>query len=203
MAIAWDVTDFENGDALLSIREKINGFNNSVVVDVNLNTTTTVANTSSIVGLRTDTDTNTASITTNAGNITTNTTDIVALEALVNNYQVSQVSGISTTSSAYSSANSLTVSNAVPGTYEITLSMLFSYSSITRSAFFRFSSDGGVSWREVRQESKDLTDNIASTYVTTAVHTTGDLGIQVEYRAEADADILNVAAMDIIIDRKL
>jgi len=175
MAIAWDVTDFENGDALLSIREKINGFNNSVVADVNLNTTT----------------------------IGTNTSNIATLESLVHNYQVNQVSGVSTTSSAYTPINSLTVSNAAPGTYEITLSMLFSYSTITRSAFFRFSRDGGVSWKEIRQESKDLTDNIASTYVTTAVHTTGDLGIQVEYRTEADADILNVATMDIIIDRKL
>ena len=47
MALSW--IDFINGEALSSVRAKINGFNGSVVTDVNTNTTNTTTNTANIL----------------------------------------------------------------------------------------------------------------------------------------------------------
>ncbi len=72
MAIAY--TNFDNGDSLLDIREKLNTFNNSVVVDVNNNTIDTTSNTIKVA-------TNTNNIAINTNNIATNTNNIVAHES--------------------------------------------------------------------------------------------------------------------------
>lgn len=47
MALSW--IDFINGEALSSVRAKINSFNGSVVTDVNTNTTNTITNTANIL----------------------------------------------------------------------------------------------------------------------------------------------------------
>ena len=84
MAIVW--TNFDNGDSLASIREGINNFNNSVVVDVNAHTisignnqTNISTNTSDISTLQSSVSNNSSAISTNVSNISANQVAISSL----------------------------------------------------------------------------------------------------------------------------
>ena len=88
MALSW--IDFINGEALSSVRSKINSFNTNTVTDVNTNTGNITTNTAGIATNVTNIATNTSNIATNVTNIATNTagiatnvTDIAALDVRV------------------------------------------------------------------------------------------------------------------------
>lgn len=78
MAIVW--TDYSNGESLLTVRTNINSFNNSVVSDVNTNTTSNATNATNIATNTSDITTNTSDIATNTSDIATNTSDIITLQ---------------------------------------------------------------------------------------------------------------------------
>ena len=168
-------TDFENGDGLLDIRNKINTFNNSVVNEV-----------SNLEAKDTEQD-----------------VSIQELQEVSTSYNYNKVSGISTTSSTYSVANSLLVEDAPEGVYEYKFIMTYNHSTTTKSAYFRFSLDGGTTWNEVRKEVKDVTDNIPVYYGFPVVHPGGDIDLVIEYRTEVDGNVLNVSFIDIVVERKL
>ena len=120
-------------------------------------------------------------------------------------YYFNKVSGISTTSSVYTQLNRLTVLAPPSGVYEYKFSMMWNYNTTTKSAYFRFSTDGGVTWNEVRKEAKNVTDNYPDYYAFPVQFNqtgTDDMDLVVEYRTEVDGDVLNVSYSDIVIDRK-
>lgn len=120
-------------------------------------------------------------------------------------YYFSKVSGVSTTSSVYTQLNRLTVIAPPSGVYEYKFSMTWNYNNTTKSAYFRFSTDGGVTWNEVRKEAKDVTDNYPAYYAFPVQFTqigADNIDLIVEYRTETDGDVLNVSYMDIVVERK-
>ena len=72
MALTW--ADFNNGESALSIRTKLNAFNNATVTETSSISTAVNNNAANIA-------TNTTNIATNAADIATNATDISAVEA--------------------------------------------------------------------------------------------------------------------------
>jgi hypothetical protein len=85
MPLTW--TDFANGESALSIRNKLNTFNNATVTEVATVTSASNANNTAIA-------TNTADIATNATNIATNTSDIAALDTRVGSVEATLAAGI-------------------------------------------------------------------------------------------------------------
>lgn len=85
MALTW--SDFANGESALSIRTKLNAFNNSAVTEVASTVSATNTNTTNIA-------TNTANITTNTTNIATNVSDISALDTRVTAAEATLAEGI-------------------------------------------------------------------------------------------------------------
>ena len=126
-------------------------------------------------------------------------------EELVGKYYYSKFQGNSTTSKVYSPLGSLTVPKPPSGVYEYKFSMTWTYSTTNRSAYFRVSYDGGASWFEIRKEAKDTTDLYPIYYAFPHVFTqTGndDIELLVEYRTEANGDVLNVLYLDLVVERK-
>lgn len=80
MAISW--SNINNGEGALSIRNKINDFNASVVVDVNSGATSINTNSTNIATNVTNIATNTTNIGTNTTDIATNAADIAVLQAV-------------------------------------------------------------------------------------------------------------------------
>lgn len=202
MAITY--TDFNDGDTLGSIRTKLNSFNNSVVAETSILQNSISSNTTDIVSNSTNIASNTANINANYFDITDNQDRIADLESLTL-YEFNKVSGISTTSAAYTEANRLTVTTPPSGVYEYSFSFTFNYGTTNKSAYFRFSTDGGTTWNEIRKEAKDVTDNIPLYYsfpVNFVQTGTDNIVLIVEYRVETAGDVLNVSYMDVIVERK-
>ena len=193
MAITW--TDFQSGDLLSTIRGKINGFNNTVVTDVNQNTT---------------------DIATNTASIATNTTNIAALaaEAGVNEDRIDTLEGfhtfdyaagqtITVPSTTYSSVLSLTTPSRPAGTYVLTQSMLYSLDSTGDSAYFRFTINGGSTWTEISKEPKDTTDLAPESFSKVLVHPGGVFDIEIQSRKEALGDVLTIYDINLFVERKV
>jgi len=209
MAINW--IDLINGEALLDWRNKVNTFNNSVVAETNnlsgsINSTNTqvATNTTNIGSNTSNIATNTSAISLHEASINILDTKTTDLEALTTDYHFSKVAGASTTTNTYSPLNSLLVTAAQGTVYEVKFSMTFNYNTTTRSAYFRFTVDGGISWNEVRKEAKDVTDNNAVFYAFPITHIPGDnIDLQVEYRTESNGNVLKVSFIDVVAERKL
>ena len=192
MAITW--TDFQSGDLLSTIRGKINGFNNTVVTDVNQNTTDIATNTASIVTANNDISTNTA-------NIVTNSNDIAALQAF---HTFDYVTGqsISVPSDTYTTVLSLTTPSRPAGTYVLTQSMLYSLDNTGASAYFRFTINGGGTWTEIRKEPKDNTDLTPESLSKVLVHPGGVFNLEIQSRKEVSGDVLTIYDINLFIERK-
>lgn len=109
----------------------------------------------------------------------------------------------SITSNEYSSISRL-ITPALPvGTYEARLSVLAQYDTASRSAFVRFSNDGGINWFESRKEPKDTTDVIEFTPLFIGSSTSGIKDFIIEARCEQSGDTLTILAANIIYERKL
>lgn len=192
MAITW--TDFASGDLLSTIRGKLNAFSNSVVTAVNTNTTNIANNTANIL-------TNTSDIGTNTANILTNTINLAALEEF-HTYDYIKGTGITVTNDVYEEVARLTTPSRDAGVYKLSQSMLYSLNSTTTSAYFRFSTNGGSTWSEIRREPKDNTDVLPSAYTSTIAHTGGIFDLIIQSRKENAADILTISSIDVIFERK-
>ena len=132
--------------------------------------------------------------------VDTNTSDLVILNDL-NNFEYTKVTGHTVTSTSFEAVASIySIKDA--GTYTITQSMLYSLDSTTTSAYFRFSTDGGTNWVEVRREPKDNTDKepMCASYV--LVHAGGAMDIQIESRKENSGDVLEIFSLDLMVERK-
>ena len=194
--ISW--TDFESGDLLSIIRGRINAFSNAAVTDVNNNTSNTA--------------TNTANIATNTSNIVTATAVLSALDArlttaeskalFVPSYDYVQGNSITVTGDVYEEIARLTTPSREAGIYKLSQSMLYSLNSTSTSAYFRFSTNGGSTWNEIRREPKDNTDVLASAYTATIVHPGGVFDLVIQSRKDNASNILSVLSIDVIFERK-
>jgi len=117
-------------------------------------------------------------------------------------YDYAQVANHTVTNDVYEEVLRLTTVSRPTGVYKAELSMIYSLNSTTTSAFFRFSIDGGTTWTEVRKEPKDNTDLVPEAYPFTVSHTAGARVIIIQARKENAADVLNIAAMDIMFERR-
>jgi len=107
------------------------------------------------------------------------------------------------TSDSYVEVSRLTTLSRDAGTYSVTNSMMYSYDNTNRSAFFRFSLDGGANWNEIRKEPKDNTDKLPESYTTTIVRTGADIfDIIIQARVEDATDTLTIYKLDIMLERK-
>ena len=90
------------------------------------------------------------------------------------------------------------------GTWEIKFSFTFDYNVSGKSAFFRFSIDGGATWtEEFRREIKYGTDHVPIYYSYPSVLLDGQIDIIFQARKEAAGDMMNISFLDIILDKKL
>ena len=187
-------------------RELVNILSSGEITNIQLGGTTTAFK----AVVKSDLDTVDAKVTTNEGNITANTAAIATLTPKVDNlealsvYEFSRITGSSTTTNSYTRLNSLTLTNAPAGTYEYKMSMTFTYSTTSRSAYFRVSDDGGATWTEIRREAKDSTDIMNESYVFPTVNpSVGDIELVVDFRTESNSDTLTVLASNLIVERKV
>ena len=118
-------------------------------------------------------------------------------------YDYSKVADVTVTDATYEQVAELVTPSRVAGTYKLTLSMLHTLNTTARSAYFRFSQDGGSTWVEVPREPKDTTDKDPRTLIQTVVHTGGIMDIKVQARKEAAGDVLIIDALNIIFERKI
>jgi hypothetical protein len=88
------------------------------------------------------------------------------------------------------------------GVYKIDMSAMFTMSSISQSAYFRFSLDNGVTWREVIEENKDLSDVRPLAYSFMFPVTNNTLDIQIQTRVENTGPTLTIQDMTVMVDRK-
>jgi len=92
------------------------------------------------------------------------------------------------------------------GTYEIKLSMTWTYNQTSSSARFRWSIDNGVNWSYFQEEPKDSTNMNPKYYGYPIVYvsnlTTAD-NIIVEMRKENAGAIMIIDFLDIILERKI
>ena len=137
------------------------------------------------------------------GNIDTFMTETIEKTPFVPTYDYDTASNVTVTNDVYQEVARLTTPSRPAGTYEVKLSMLYSLNSTTTSAYFRFSLDGGVSWTEVIEEPKDITDNRAKTLLLVDIHTLGIKDIVVQARKEVAGDVMTISNLSVIYERKV
>ena len=96
----------------------------------------------------------------------------------------------------------LVVGSVTDAVYEYKFSTTYQYDTASRSAYFRFSTDGGITWNEFISEPSDSTNQIPQTYfypkpVTAGVHP----DIIVEMAKESGANTLTLKFLDIILQQ--
>lgn len=195
--INWD-----NGDQLLDVRNKLNTFNTDVNSVVDQNTVDIGTNALAIAGANSSITTLDGRVAQNESDIAQNTADIASNAPFVPTYDYAQGNNITVTDDVYEDILTLTTPSRGVGIYKLTQSMLYSLNSTTTSAYFRFSINGGSTWTEVRREPKDNTDVLASVYTTTIVHPGGVFDLIIQARKEAAGAILTVAQIDVSFERK-
>lgn len=102
----------------------------------------------------------------------------------------------------YTEIANVTMSNAVLGDYEHTMSLTHSYDQTNSSAFFRFSIDGGVTWDESTLAPDDKLDRTFTAYSFVRVGESGNINLQIQARKEdSDVGILTVHSVNAWIKR--
>ena len=107
------------------------------------------------------------------------------------------------TNDVYEEVTRLTTPSRVAGTYKSTLAMIYTLNSVVNAAYFRFSTDGGATWTEIRREPKDITDIVPKTHTFVEIHTGGVKEIIVQSRKELAGDVLTIFKLDIVFERKI
>jgi len=117
-------------------------------------------------------------------------------------YDYEKVKDQVTTSATYAPLASMVTPDRIAGTYEIKISATFTYDTITKSAYFRWSIDGGTNWEEFNVEPKDTTDKKALDYSFPMEHLGGAKDIRLEYKCEADGNTLTVLFANLVFEQK-
>ena len=138
-----------------------------------------------------------------SGNIVPTTDELLAHAPFAPTYDYIKKTAITVTDDTYEEIARLTTPSRVAGVYKLSQSMLYSLNSTTTSAYFRFSSDGGITWNEIRREPKDNTDVLPSAYTSTVVHTGGIFDLIIQSRKGAAGDVLTISIVDVIFERKV
>ena len=161
-----------------------------------------------------------AAIGINAGNITSNLTliesndtDIATNLSSINTlntrapfvpvYEYTTVTAVTVTDGTYEAINSHTIVSADAGTYRISMSMIYTYDQLNKSAYFQFSKDGGNTWTEIRKEPKDNSDKVPMNFDFSLVHVSGDLDIQMQAHKEDGLGVMEIVSHEITVERKL
>ena len=140
MAVTW--ADFNNGESALSIRTKLNTFNNAVVADNASIATAVNNNATNIAANATDIAANTTDIATNASAITTVAARTTAIETLLDDYNVfGTLYGVYTTPKVYNLTTSYQdlANFALSGSNKITVSPTNGTFTPTHGAFYKVS----------------------------------------------------------------
>ncbi len=119
------------------------------------------------------------------------------------NFDYVKESGITIVDDSYEQVANLVTPVRAVGKYKINLSMIFTINSTVNAAYFRFSLDGGATWKEMRKEAKDVTDNNVNNYTLVLDHTVSSvIDIQIEARKESAGDVLTIDAIDVMCEHK-
>ena len=120
-----------------------------------------------------------------------------------NTYDFKKVSGVNISDNNWVTVATLLTPNRKAGVYEYKFSMIYQYSSTSRSAMFRVSTDGGVNWNEFAKEPKDTTDKYPLYYMFPTIRFDDEpINIIVEAQCENANDTLSVLSLDIVSERK-
>jgi len=117
-------------------------------------------------------------------------------------YDYKKVKDQVTTSDAYAPLVSMATPAREAGTYEIKISSTFTYNTTGKSAFFRWSIDGGTNWEEFSVEPKDVTDKKALSYDFPYEHLGGAIDIRLEFKCESASNTLTVLFANLVFEQK-
>ena len=128
--------------------------------------------------------------------------DFVIQQNLTSTYDYTVLTGIVVTNNVYEEVCTLTTDSRPTGVYQITFSKLHTLNNVNNSAYFRFSTDGGLTWEEIRMETNSIADVIPSTIILPYMHAGGIAEFIVQARKELDSDILLIKKMAVIFESK-
>jgi len=132
-----------------------------------------------------------------------NNKQIITADSDLTSYDFVKVSGQSITQDTFKQVAKLTTPIRKSGTYEYKFSVSFKYSSTSRSAVFRISSDNGTNWTEFKKEPKDATDTVPFFYAyPKTMASDGVINLILEAKCENASDTLTVNYCDLIAERK-
>lgn len=119
-------------------------------------------------------------------------------------YNFVKSGGLNISSDVFSPIATLpTVAAPAGSTFEIKVSMSTQYSETSRSAYIRFSIDGGINWKEYVKEAKDATDVTPFFYSFPKTFPTAtDIDLVLEGRCENSSDVFTINYADLIAERK-
>ena len=112
-------------------------------------------------------------------------------------YDYDKASGILNIPETYTELNNFTSPSRPAGVYEVGMSLTWDFTIVNRSAYFRWSTDGGVVWNEFVSEPKDVQDKMALYYQYPFNHGGGPLSIITQMRKEDALGVLNVPFSDV------
>lgn len=116
-------------------------------------------------------------------------------------YDLVKVTGYTTSVEAYTRIAQLLTPNRVAGTYEFTMSWVWSIDTVTNSAFFRYMINNNGTWYTMRQETKDLTDVHYRLYGFPLILTEKVFQLDFEAAVENAGDVLTIDFCDLAIAR--
>ena len=103
----------------------------------------------------------------------------------------------------YQTVCELITPTRVAGTYQFLVSMNWDYNTISKSAYYRWSIDGGATWKENSIETKDKTNIENFSYVFPKVLSNGPIHMILQARKEAANDVMTVHHANLVVERKI
>ena len=193
------ITELQNNITGLSFRTTLNNnyqnLNNDKVEITTFNTEVDRIDTA-----ETDIDSLETRMDTAETDITSLETRMDAAEGLLD-FDYEAVTNVTVTSDTYVEVINRTFALS-DGTYKLDMSTMFSMDVTNYSAYFRFSIDGGSTWREVIEESSDISNIIPLAYSFMIPVTSSTLNIQIQARVENASATLTIEDMTVMVDRK-
>ena len=97
----------------------------------------------------------------------------------------------------YTELNNYTSPSRPAGIYEVGMSFTWDFTIVNRSAYFRWTTDGGGNWNEFISEPKDVQDKQGVYYQYPVDHPGGPMSITTQMRKEDGLGVLNVTFSDV------